>query len=382
MASGVRQGAYVQYPNAAKTDTDYLKYMKRLVPPKPSREQPGDWCGNICCSPNKWVATVVNPADKGGPGASLLFLFHLAVWVVAIGLTAAAGFRVDSGHYQNEVSGVAVDFPDNTGMIGMMGGISGIIGVVGILLSTMLYEKEVYQKATGINTLITALLNYSLVSAFYIFCRAALIKTSGEFYYVTLFGVIFHTYAMMLFYSCSAALETLALPRAMVPTLALSFQWINYYEMKTATDTEGFFECVQPTTDAHFATTGPCNDTQQDLAMLVPGLTVAAVLVMIYGRKLVRDGDTGIKNAPFIRSLILSCFLAAAGITAYQYAVLAANVVHNIQRLFALISMLFSFAILGVVFMPSAKPSAIEAIEAIEDTEVQIVKVAPEPVGV
>ena len=382
MASGVRQGAYVQYPNAAMTDTNYLRHAKRLVPPTPSGVQARRWWSNFVSwrYPDMWVATVVNPADKGGPVASLLFLFHLAVWVVAIGLTAAAGFRVETGDYQNEVNGVAVDFSDNTGMIGMMGGISGIIGVLGIVLSTMLYTTDTYRTATGTNTLITALLNYSLVSAFYIFCRAALIKTSGEFYYVTLFGVIFHTYAMMLFYSCSAALETLALPRAMVPTLALSFQWINYYEMKTATDTDGFFECVQPTTDAHFATTGPCNDTQQDLAMLVPGLTVSAVLVMIIGRKLVR-GESGIKNAPFIRSLILSCFLAAAGITAYQYAVLAANVVHNIQRLFALISMLFSFAILGVVFMPSAKPSAIEAIEA---TEVRSVKVEeePEPVAV
>ena len=380
MASGVRQGAYVQYPNAAKTDTAYLKNAKRLVP-KVSVNHAGEWWGNLfsCCYPDMWTPTVVNPAEKGGIVASLLFIFHLAVWVVAIGLTAAAGFRVDSGHYQNEVSGVAVDFSDNTGMIGMMGGIFGIIGVVGILLSTMFYTKESYQTATGTNTLITALLNYSLVSAFYIFCRAALIKTSGEFYYVTLFGLIFHTYAMMLFYSCSAALDTMALPRAMVPTLALSFQWINYYEMKTASDTDGFFECVLPTTDTHFATTGACNDTQQELAMLVPFLTLSAVLVMIFGRKLVRGGESGIKDAPFLRSLILSGFLAAAAITAYQYAVLAANVVHNIQRLFALISMLFSFAILGVVFMPSAKPSAIEATEATEATEVNTVKV--EPVG-
>lgn len=377
MAS-VKQGAYVQYPSGAKTDgfaddaAQAMKNAKRFLPAI-DYNQPKRWFGNLMFQANQWTPTVVNPAEEGGPVATGLFLWHLIVWVIAIGLTSAVNFGVNGGTYKDYVwnpspagGGAAawewVAYADGTKQIALFSALAGIIGVLGIILSTALYDANTYKLSTGTNTIITFLLNYSLVGSFFIYCRAAQHAQAGEFYNLALAGVLFHAYAVCLFYSCSAALETLALPRSFIPTLAISVQLVNYLEIN-----DGEFHCRTAeapadavTTDSNINAAAACTDNEKSIALWIPLLTAIAVGVMIAGRKLVRNASEGgsqVKNAPFVRSAILMLFLLSAVLSLYKYAFMAANITDRVARMFGLLGLLLQFAIVSIVFIPSAAPA-------------------------
>jgi hypothetical protein len=381
MAS-VKQGAYVQYPSGGKTDgfaddaAQAMKNAKRFLPAIDT-EQPKRWFGNLMFQANQWTPTVVNPAEEGGPVASGLFLWHLIVWVIAIALTSAVNFGVNGGTYKDYVWDVnAVDgsgatvpayvwaaYSDGTKQIALFSALAGIFGVVGIIASTALYDANTYKLSTGTNTIITFLLNYSLVGSFFIYCRAAQHEQAGNFYNLALAGVLFHAYAVVLFYSCSAALETLALPRSFIPTLAISVQLVNYLEIN-----DGEFHCRSVDVDAAASTNNPslitaaaaCSDNEKSISFWIPLLTAIAVGVMIAGRKLVRNASEGgsqVKNAPFIRSAILMLFLLSAILSLYKYAFMAANITDRVARMFGMLGLLLQFAIVTIVFIPSAAPA-------------------------
>ena len=104
----MKQGAYVQYPNGKSTEgygTDALalanKNLGRLNP-LPLKGDYKGWFTNLMfwmsdsAINDGWVRTVVNPATEGSRVASLMFLWHLLVWVMAVVLTGIVNFGVSS----------------------------------------------------------------------------------------------------------------------------------------------------------------------------------------------------------------------------------------------------------------------------------------------
>lgn len=362
----MKQGAYVKYPNAGQTDLSMEDLQKGVMRLKPELNgSPTKWFTNLLFWKSDadinagWVRTVVNPSETGSRMASLMFWFHLLVWVGAIGFTGLVNFGIQAKTWTLD----GADWPSETREIALYSGLCGVFAVVGILASSAFYDLEAYKKSMGTNTVITFLMNYSLVGSFFLWAKAAASNDSNGLFTIGLVGVLLHTYAVVLFYSCSAALDTLALPRAFLPTLAISVQIINYMQIN-----DGKFHCryAEATADAVAtdsdidAPTG-CNSNQKTLALMIPLLTLGAVVLMIFGRKMLRDaaeGGSQMKDSPFIRSLILLLFLASGILSIYKYAFLAANIVDNIARMFAMFGLLLQFAIIAVVFVPTAKPTA------------------------
>ena len=160
-----------------------------------------------------------------------------------------------------------------------------------------------------------------------------------------------HAYAVVLFYSCSAALDTLALPRAFLPTSPSPCRSINYMQIN-----DGKFHCryAEATADA------VATDSDIDAPPRAPTRKVARAArsrssrsgggLMIFGRKMLRDaaeGGSQMKDSPFVRSLILLLFLASGILSIYKYAFLAANITDNVARMFAMFGLLLQFAIIA-----------------------------------
>lgn len=366
----MKQGAYVQYPNGAKTDLSMEDIQKGVMRLKPELNgSPTKWFTNLFCWKSDgdiaagWVRTVVNPAETGSRMASIMFWFHLLVWVTALALTSIMNFGVQAKAWSRGGSTPGGDWDSETREIALYAGLSGVFAVVGILVSSAFYDLEAYKKSMGTNTLITFLMNYSLVGSFFIFAKEASWNDNSTLFYIGLFGVLAHAYAVVLFYSCSAALDTLALPRAFLPTFAIAVQTINYMQIN-----DGKFHCrfAEATadavaTDSDIDAPAACTDQQKFLALLVPVLTLVAVALMIFGRKMLRDaaeGGSQMKDSPFVRSIILLLFLASGILSIYKYAFLAGNITDNVARMYAMFGLLLQFAIIGVVFVPTAKPAA------------------------
>jgi hypothetical protein len=366
----MKQGAYVQYPNAVRTDLTMEDVQKGVMRLKPELNgSPTKWFTNLFFWKSDaeidagWVRTVVNPSETGSRMASLVFWFHLLVWVVAIALTSIQNFGIQSKAWSRGGSTPGGDWASGTREIALYTGLAGVFAVVGILVSSAFYDLEAYKKSTGTNTAITFLMNYSLVGSFFLFAKEASWNDNSTLFYIGLFGVLAHAYAVVLFYSCSAALDTLALPRAFIPTLAISVQTINYMEIN-----DGNFHCRYAeatadavTTDSNIDAPVDCTDQQKFLALLVPVLTVVAVALMIFGRKMLRDASEGgsqMKDSPVVRSVILLLFLASGILSIYKYAYLAGNITDNVARMYAMFGLLLQFAIIAIVFVPTAKPTA------------------------
>ena len=176
----MKQGAYVQYPNGAKTDLSMEDIQKGVMRLKPELNgSPTKWFTNLFCWKSDgdiaagWVRTVVNPAETGSRMASIMFWFHLLVWVTALALTSIMNFGVQAKAWSRGGSTPGGDWDSETREIALYAGLSGVFAVVGILVSSAFYDLEAYKKSMGTNTLITFLMNYSLVGSFFIFAKEA-----------------------------------------------------------------------------------------------------------------------------------------------------------------------------------------------------------------
>lgn len=338
-----------------------MDYMASGYLPKPDISNAVGLLGNLNCLSSwvSWTPSVINPAETGGPVETSQFVFHLSVWVLTLILTSIANFGVSGGTFKDETDPAnAVDFSDGTKTIGLLSGLCIICGVLGIVVSGALFPVEQYKTYTILHTVITFFLNYSLAGSFFIFARAAGIKEDGGLYTISMLGVIVHTYSVMLFYSCSYALDRLALPKSFLPTLAVSVQFINYLQID-----DGSFHCrsLAPASDAvanpsQISVSGKCSDSQRFLALLIPVFTLVGVVVMVAGRRWLPDDDKGqIKNAPFTRSIILTLFLGSGILSIYKYTFLAANVTDNVAGMFGMFGLLLQFGIIAAVFMPPSK---------------------------
>lgn len=352
------RATYAKQTGAASTD-GLMENLQGFRSQVTSGKQPRLWYSNLMGG--TWTPTIINPSSGGGVVDRVLFIFHLLVWVVALVLTTVANFGVSNGTFKDETDPAHHhEFSDGTKTVATFSGICCILGVLGIIASSAIYDTELYKSATITNTAIHFLLNYSLAGSFFIFARAAGIKQDGGLYTVSLFGMIFHTYASVLFYSCSAALETLALPRAFIPTLTVSVQFINFLEIN-----DGSFLCRTLDMDENsmhnpslISAASACTDEQKSVAMLIPLFTLIGLVSMIATRKMFRTDEGGrVMNAPFTRSIALTLFLASGILSIYKYTFMSGNVIDNVAGMFGMFGMLLQFTIIGIAFMPSGEPS-------------------------
>ena len=320
-----------------------------------------------------WVPTVVNPAEKGTPVDKVLFWTHLLVWVVALILTCitnfgASGFMSNSSNASVDVNGNPtgaytydgyMGVTTTTTVIGILGGTASILGVLTLLGAAAWFDKDDFA-GTGIglilNVLIQFLTLFGTSASFYIFSQSASMTSNG-FYGLSMTAVIFMVYAQVLLYCTSSAIGVAALPRAFIPSLAASVQFISALAISS-----GDF--------APAATT-----TQKTIAWLVPIFTVISLLMMFGLRIATQPGGflsrfptaaaagqlkiSNIKNRPFLRSLFLTPYLVSGILSVYKLSFVKLDP-DPTSYVFAFFGMLLNFAIIGVVFNPSAELAGID----------------------
>lgn len=305
----------------------------------------------------EWVPTVVNPSDGSRGMMDLaLFYLHIGIWVVALGLGAAANFTVGSMMEKNAsyVPCTSVGVPDNCGgnsglsdgypmkwasdttkTIGVLGGISSIVGVLLLLASAAWFTADEYKSKVYINAPIQFFTLFGTVSTFYIFSEAAT-STSTGYYWLSLFAVLFMGYAQILLYCTSAALDVLALPRAFIPSLGGSVNLVSAIAISSG-------DFAPAATDA-----------QKVIAWLVPILTLGALVVMITLRRLTRGEASKVSqigDKPFLRSLVLTPFMGSAILSVYKLSFVKEDS-NPTAYLFSFIGLLLNFTIISVVFVP------------------------------
>lgn len=311
-----------------------------------------------------WVPTVVNPAKDGSTMALGLFWLHILTWVVAMGLGAAVDFGVGMFMSKNDsyIACTSVGVPDNCGgnggtgdgydnvwaspttiTIGILGGISTIVGVLFLLASAAWFNADEYKGQPWISTVTHFLTLYGTTCTFYIFCQAAANPESG-FFWLTLFACLFQLYAQVLFYCTSASLNVLALPRAFIPSLSTSIQFVSALAISSG--------------DFHSWSGGVATDftaTQKTCAWLVPALSLGSLVVMLLVRRSTRSegGVSDLNDYPFYRSLVLMPFLLSGLLSAYKFSFVKIDP-DPTAYIFALVGMLLQFVIISVVFVPSA----------------------------
>ena len=310
-----------------------------------------------------WVATVVNPSKTGGTMELALFYLHIGMWVVALGLSCAANFGA-SGLFGHNSSYIActntagANTPDNCGgdggdypggitgtttTIGILGGVFSIFGVAALLGGAAYFDADAFREQVWLNTLIQFFTLYGTSASFFIFCQAAANTTTGIFY-VSLFAVMFMLYAQVLLYCTSATLDVLALPRAFIPSLAASIQFISALSISGD-------EFKQANGNNFTA-------SQKFLSWMVPILTLVSVVLMVGLRRYTRNaaGVSELGDRPFLRSLVLTPFLLSGTLSVYKLSFIAVQA-DAVAYMFALFGMMLNFAIISVVFVPSGVSS-------------------------
>ena len=320
-----------------------------------------------------WIPTIVNPSEKGGAMEKGLFWLHIVVWVVALLLGSitnfgAASFMTNSSNASMDSDGIAtgaftydgyMGVTTTTTVIGILGGVASILGVITLLGAAAWFNKDEFA-GTGIglilNVVIQFLTLFGTTSAFYIFAQAASVTTHA-YYGLSLTSIIFMVYAQVLLYCTSSAIGVAALPRAFIPSLAASTQFISALAVSS-----GDF--------APHAT-----NMQKTIAWLVPIFTVLSIVMMFGLRVATQPGGflskypgvaaagalkvSNIKNRPFLRSMFLTPYLVSAILSVYKLSFVKMDP-DPTSYVFAFFGMMLNFTIVGVVFNPSAELAGID----------------------
>jgi len=320
-----------------------------------------------------WVPTVVNPAEKGTMVDKGLFWLHIGVWVIALILTCITNFGASA--FMSNSSNATVDLDGTptgaftydgymgttgtTAVIGILGGLASIFGVVTLLASAAWFDKDEFA-GTGIglimNVIIQFLTLFGTSATFYVFAQSASVTANG-FYVLSIFATIFMVYAQVLLYCTSSAIGVAALPRAFIPSLAASVQFISALAISS-----GDFAPM-------------ASNTQKTIAWLVPIFTVIS-LVMMFGLRIATQPGgflsrfpeaaaagalkvSNIKNRPFLRSLFLTPYLVSGILSVYKLSFVKLDP-DPTSYVFAFFGMMLNFTIIGVVFNPSAELAGID----------------------
>ena len=344
--------SHARLPLGAKTDVSMAEAQTKFYSVGKS----------VLGSGEDWTPTIVNPSKTGGMLQKMLFIFHIAVWVTALGVSMSINFWGPSDFMSNTtMHGNAYNATENpsdaTGLLGYTGGASLVVGVLTLVGSALFVTTDEFKgKNFGmiLNVIIQFLTLYGTTTTIYMFSRAAAV-TSSKFYPIAFTGVIFTVYAQVLLYCCSAALEVKALPRAFIPSLATSVQIVSAVAINSG----------------DFAPTA--SDGQKMIATMCPVLTASAVILMFGLRALTRPGGllsklnksdvaiteldiSKINTRPFLRSLFLTPYMLAGILSVYKLSFVKLDV-DPTSYVFAFFGMLLNFAIIGVVFQPSAELS-------------------------
>lgn len=315
-----------------------------------------------------WTPTIVNPLKPATSGVVFclettgLAWLHILMWAVAVIFSAAVNFRIDlympnatnaSGHVDAS-NPYGEGASDSTQVIGFIGGISSIVGVLLLVGAAAFVKAKEYNSSPFLNFLIQLLTSLGTVTTFYTFCLASQNVESIEWWF-TLIGVIAGSWAQVTLYATSSMIDVEMMPRAFVPSLAVSVQFISAVAI-----TGDQFMC-----SFTGGTYEKCTASQKFIAILVPIFTAVGALLMFGIRKILtnmagpenqrsNDFTTDLKNRPFLRSLILLFYFVGAILAVYKVAMMQAGW-DPVAYMFTVLGMLLNFVIVGIVFVPGAE---------------------------
>ena len=299
-----------------------------------------------------WTPTVVNPAKEGGMTNMALFYLHIGVWVMSLILGSISNFGASSflkkGDWSNDTSYNATtdnvyytsDPTDTTVTIGILGGVFSILGVVALLGGAAWFNADEFREQVWLNVIIQFLTLYGTTATLYIFTEAAS-KTGNGAFWLGMFAVFFQVYAQVLLYCTSATLDVMALPRAFIPSLTASVQFISALAISSG----------------DFAPTA--TDGQKTIAWFVPFLTLGSVAIMVLIRRYTRNGEgvSELGEFPFLRSLVLMPFFVSGLLSVYKLSFVKNDSSNPTSYMFAFLGMLLNFTIISVVFVPGSVSS-------------------------
>lgn len=309
---------------------------------------------------DNWTPTVVNPSVVGNMTDKALFWIHIIVWLTAMVLSAVTNFTATDTMANKTGTDSYSGVTSTTTTIAVLGGVSSILGVLVLVFSAAWFTADDFAgRGEGLfaNVAIQFFTLFGTTATFYTFSRAAEQPSNG-FYGLALSSVIFLVYAQVLLYCTSSAMGVAALPRAFIPSLAASVQFISALAVSS-----GDF-VPSATTE------------QKTVAWLIPILTVVALMMMFGIRIGTKRGGflsrlpaaainaldgvereltvSNIKNRPFLRSLFLTPYMCSGILSVYKLSFVKLDT-DPTSYVFAVFGMLLNFAIIGVVFNPSAE---------------------------
>jgi hypothetical protein len=233
-------------------------------------------------------------------------------------------------------------------VIGILGGTSSIIGLLLIVLGALFFPAKssgmgepYYEDSVWLNAAIHLFTLYGTSASLYVFAQAAMITTTNYFY-ASLVGILLLGYAQVLLYCTMDSLQVLAIPRAFIPSLAVSVNFIVAISIN-----DNHYLCADNTN---------CSGMQKALAWVSPALSLLAIVLMVGLRAWFVDLETkkaDMAKQPFLRSLIITPFMSSTILSIYVFS-LTATASDEVAHMFATMGLLLNFAIITVVFMPGA----------------------------
>lgn len=302
-----------------------------------------------------WIPTIVNPSEMGGVMQKSLFWVHILVWVISLVLSSITNFGVTglqaksntscTGAANETANCFAMDPTSSTTAIGVIGGISTIVGVVALLAGAALYDAKTFRTQVWLNVAIQSLTLLGSFSTFFVWAKSSAKNETGAFW-LGLFACLFQLYAQVLLYCTSATLDVMALPRAFIPCAAFSVQLISAIAIQGG--------------DWHHESGEHFTNGKKLAAWLIPVLMGVSIVTMVFLRRLTRNVVTQVSDLgeyPFVRSLVLAPFLLSGILAVFKLSFVKSDP-DPVGFMFATLGMLFNFAIITVVFVPSGVSSA------------------------
>lgn len=310
---------------------------------------------------NEWPSTIITGPIVGNNIENYVRIgFHVTIWLVSLGLVCTAGFGIqgDDGYLEPDVangtvsnSSYVLSPSDTTKFIGWASAVSLILGFVFMIITASLWDYEYFQEWGWPNVVLQLLTNYAFVGQLYIFIHAAAVP-DNDFFGLSLSACVFLGYLVVLLYCIGASLDFLMLPRGFIPSLAISFQYINYRVIDA---------------DEGGAPSGGYTDEQKQVALTLVLLNLFALAIMVLLRLWTRESTVISKMSkelrtdimkqdlgdfPFFRSLVLTMYAAAAALSIYKWS-FTSNANPGVWC-FSALSVFTQFLIMSVIFHPSS----------------------------
>lgn len=308
--------------------------------------------------PDEWPATIITGPIVGSKRENYFRgIFHVIIWLVSLGLVCSVGFGIqgDDGYLEPDDANSTVSnssyilSPSNTTKnIGWASAVSLILGFAFMIGTASIWDYQYFQEWGWPNVVLQLLTNFAFVGQLYIFIHAAAVP-DNDFFDLSLSACVFLGYLVVLLYCISASLDFLMLPRGFIPSLAISFQYINWLVINA---------------DEGGAPPGGYTDEQKLVALMLVCLNLLALVTMVLLRLWSRESTTAMQTLntdfkkqdlgdfPFFRSLVLTMYAAAAALSIYKWS-FTSNANPGVWC-FSALSVFTQFLIMSVIFYPSS----------------------------